>query len=258
MEDAAGFFEEMLRAFQERFLSLGPRAAVDAASPDIFFLEFLEGFLPRKYGVAPGYIIGKGAVLSGPQNVIIYDGENAPVLRRSEKDVERILVPAESVICVVFTAPVFTVKAAEEIIGRIVAFGSVPGLKNDAFAAFFAFSPPELKAEGEIITYINEVNNAVVKSGVYRFLRFGCVLPHGRHGEVESATGAVPCYEYLKSKPFYDDRVPPGLVKEMERVGSFELARPETVLQVFLITLLDNLAKWTPKRYGVLDYFAGL
>ena len=155
-------------------------------------------------------------------------------------------------------APVLDTASIGEMIDALRAAAEVPGVKNDAFGAFFAFSPPELSREDDIIAYINDISNAIVGSEIYTFLRFGCVLPGADHAAVESSTGEVPCFSYHKSRLVHDESVSHRSVKDRERVGDFALTWPDTVFHVFMIGLLENLEKWSFRKYDARDYFAGL
>lgn len=225
---------------------------------EIFFLEFLSEFLPLKYGAAAGKVLGKDGKMSPYSGAIIYDSVNCPVIREEENELEYRIVPAESVIAVIEVAPVLTAEAFSESVDIIKLFGEIDGMKNDAFGAFFAYSPPEFAREEDIIAYLNRINNDIIESGIFTFLRFGCVLPNRGHAAVESATGSVPCYEYLKSRLLHDETVPHKSVKDFERYGNFSLAYPETVFHVFMINLVENLNKWTYRKYNVMNYFSDL
>ena len=261
MNDGDKYLQNRLADFQNAHADAESQPDGITPSGDVletFFRDFLAGFLPLKFGVTAGRIIGKDGSLSAASDAIVYDALNSPVIRVDDDGPARQLVPAESVISVIEVAPVLTVESFGGVIGALRSLRETPGLKNDAFGAFIAFSPPELGSEEEIISYINRVNNLVVESGIHTFLRFGCALPNLRHGAVASSTGSVPCFEYLKHRQSHDETVPHKTVKDLEQYGNFALTYPETVLHIFMINLVENLNKWTCRKYGVLDYFAAL
>ena len=88
---------------------------------------WLSGFLPKKYGVASGYIVSPG--LSHDQktphyDVIIYDSQNSPVLwiegdpDRSEQG-RSIAIPVEYVQCVLEVKSRFSPSTAADAIGHL-------------------------------------------------------------------------------------------------------------------------------------------
>ncbi len=255
------YYQNRRAEFQRWFCEAGG-ASMDGRGPDslekVFFRDFLASFLPRKYGVATAKIIAKDGTISPRHGVILYDALNCPSLAAEDDEREYLIVPAESVISVIVVAPVLDAASIGEMIDALRAAAEVPGVKNDAFGAFFAFSPPELSREDDIIAYINDISNAIVGSEIYTFLRFGCVLPRADHAAVESSTGEVPCFNYHKSRLVHDESVSHRSVKDRERVGDFALTWPDTVFHVFMIGLLENLEKWSFRKYDARDYFAGL
>jgi hypothetical protein len=255
------YFQNRRAEFQRWFREAGG-ATLDGHGPDsfekVYFRDFLASFLPRKYGVAAAKLLGKDGTVSRRHGVVVFDALNCPSLAAEDDEREYLIVPAESVISVIEVAPVLDPASIGEMIESLRAAREVPGVKNDAFGGFFAFSPPVLSREVDIIAYINDISNAIVGSEIYTFLRLGCVLPGADHAAVESSTGEVPCFGYHKSRLVHDESVSHRSVKDQERFGDFALTWPDTVFHVFMIGLLENLEKWSFRKYDARDYFAGL
>ena len=88
--------EKLRKDFDE--LSSVPHNALKGHEAEKLIRQFLEGHLPKRFGVGSGFIIDPRDKISKQQDVVIYDAFNCPVYRASE---EAAIFPSDNVAAVV-------------------------------------------------------------------------------------------------------------------------------------------------------------
>jgi len=233
--------------------------AFDRGAPrEDFVRKFLKIYLPKKYGITTGKVIGPNGILSRQADIIIYDSLNSPVVFDEEHGKEFQIIPAESVIAVVEVKSIMTYDVYQDIIANIKSFKSISGVKRDAFGAYFSYSPPILNTEDEVYKYQQQIQNITKASESWKDIRIGCVLPNIKHEILNSLFESRPCFLYLKNKISGDGTVPKEVIKEINQSGQFCYVDYRSILHVFMFMLIDNLNKWSYKKYSPAEYFIDL
>ena len=230
--------------------------AFDRGDPrEDFVRKFLKIYLPKKYGITTGKIIGLNGNLSRQADIIIYDALNSPIVFDEEYGKEFQIIPAESAIAVVEVKSIMTYETYQDTIANIKSFKAISGVKNDAFGAYFSYSPPILNTKDEVNKYQHNIGSMTKVSESWKDIRIGCVLPNNKHKMLDFSFESQPCFLYLKNKISGDETVPKELIKEINQLGQFFYADYKSILHVFMFVLIDNLNKWNYKKYSPARYF---
>jgi hypothetical protein len=252
------YFSNKLIDFQNVFNSteVTYENAFDRGGPrEEFVRSFLKVYLPKKYGITTGKVIGLDGDLSRQADIIIYDSLNSPIVFNEELGKEFQIIPAESVIAVVEVKSIFTYDVYQETIANIKSFKTISGVKHDAFGAYFSYSPPVLNTKEEVNNYQGKIQTLTKTSEAWKYIEIGCVLPNSKHEILESTLESQPCFLYLKNKVSGDGTVPKELIKEINQLGQFYYADYRSILHTFVFMLIDNLNKWSYKKYSPALYF---
>jgi hypothetical protein len=230
--------------------------AFDRGGPrEEFVRDFLKVYLPKKYGITTGKVIGLNGDLSRQADIIIYDSLNSPIVFNEELGNEFQIIPAESVIAVVEVKSIFTYDMYQETIANIKSFKAISGVKTDAFGAYFSYSPPVLNTKDEVIKYQAKIQTLTKTSEAWKYIKIGCVLPNSKHEILEYTLESQPCFLYLKKKISGDGTVPKEIIKEINQFGQFIYSDYRSILHTFMFLLIDNLNKWNYKKYSPAFYF---
>jgi len=233
--------------------------AFDRGAPrEDFVRKFLKLYLPKKYGITTGKVIGPNGILSRQADIIIYDSLNSPIVFDEEHGKEFQIIPAESVIAVIEVKSIMTCDVYQNIIDNIKSFKTISGVKHDAFGAYFSYSPPILNTKDEVNKYQQQIQNITKASEAWKDIRIGCVLPNSKHEILNSLSESQPCFLYFKNKISGDGTVPKEVIKEINQLGQFCYADYRSILHVFMFMLIDNLNKWSYKKYSPAKYFIDL
>jgi hypothetical protein len=228
-----------------------------------FVREFLKKYLPKKYGITTGKVIGLDGGLSRQADIIIYDSLNSPIVFNEEHGKEFQIIPAESVISVVEVKSIMTCEEYQKTITNIKSFKAISGVKEDAFGAYFSYSPPVLGTKDDVDKYRQKIYDVIKTSGSWKDIRIGCVLPNSKHKALDSTLESQPCFLYLKMKIPGDGTVSKEVLKETNQYGQFFYADYRSILHaymftLYMFTLIDNLNKWSYKKYSPAKYFINL
>lgn len=258
MPDKEKYYHQRLKEFQSKFSETaklydhppdrgGPREAL--------VRKFLSDYMPKRYGITTGRVIGLDGTLSRQCDIIIYDILNCAIIMKEESGTEYQIIPAESVISVIEVKSILEAEELKSSVKNIESFKALRGVQNNAFGSFFSYGAPLMKNDDEVQNYTARMRKIIVESKFHKICKIACILPRPDETFKAKPFNEISCFLYMKREFQSDGTVSSHVVKKAEKQGIFMGTVPDVVLHTYIFTLLDELRKWNYKKYNFANYF---